>query len=239
MQLQPRNALPKIMLARYYGASLGRFLSSDPIDGTLREPQSWNRYAYVDNNPLVFIDPTGMYGINPNPYNPKGTNPCDGMGPMCTEGSKENEEKREKIDETARGYDGSDQWAKDKKKDDFPAGTWKCNKFCNDVVEEAGAEAKVTVGETERGPLAAEWADPDTEIPNWRPLKPGETPQPGDVGAYKLPGGGAAFSGHAGFIVSDGAGGTTNISAHADKVYAIPGQFETNPNTVYRRYTGD
>jgi RHS repeat-associated protein len=47
-------------LARYYGSSMGRFLSPDPIAGTLANPQSLNRYVYVLNNPLVLTDPTGM-----------------------------------------------------------------------------------------------------------------------------------------------------------------------------------
>jgi RHS repeat-associated protein len=38
----------------------GRFLSPDPR-GTIRgNTQSWNRYSYVNNNPLTFIDPTGF-----------------------------------------------------------------------------------------------------------------------------------------------------------------------------------
>lgn len=38
----------------------GRFLSVDPILGNLLQPQSWNRYAYVLNNPINRIDPSGM-----------------------------------------------------------------------------------------------------------------------------------------------------------------------------------
>jgi hypothetical protein len=41
----------------------GRFLSVDPIfdaKRALKQPQMWNRYAYALNNPLRFIDPTGM-----------------------------------------------------------------------------------------------------------------------------------------------------------------------------------
>ncbi len=40
----------------------GRFLSVDPnldMDKALREPQRWNRYAYVQNNPLRYTDPNG------------------------------------------------------------------------------------------------------------------------------------------------------------------------------------
>jgi RHS repeat-associated protein len=47
--------------ARYYGSVQGRFTrpddflnDTDPVD-----PASWNLYAYVRNNPLRYIDPTG------------------------------------------------------------------------------------------------------------------------------------------------------------------------------------
>lgn len=45
--------------ARYYGSSMGRFLSPDPLGGHFMNPQSLNRYAYVHNNPLAMVDPTG------------------------------------------------------------------------------------------------------------------------------------------------------------------------------------
>ena len=48
--------------ARYYGSSMGRFTSPDPVLITterLMNPQQLNLYAYVANNPLRFIDPTG------------------------------------------------------------------------------------------------------------------------------------------------------------------------------------
>ena len=47
-------------LARYYSSMLGRFFSVDPVLGTPHSPLSWNRYAYAMNNPLKFIDPTGL-----------------------------------------------------------------------------------------------------------------------------------------------------------------------------------
>ncbi len=50
--------------ARYYASSMGRFLSPDPQGNSYADfsnPQSWNMYAYVLNNPLKYTDPTGMY----------------------------------------------------------------------------------------------------------------------------------------------------------------------------------
>ena len=48
------------MHARYYNAVWGRFLSVDPgKDWDLHQPQSWNMYAYVRNNPIRNTDPTG------------------------------------------------------------------------------------------------------------------------------------------------------------------------------------
>jgi RHS repeat-associated protein len=47
------------MHARYESPSLGRFLSVDPLEGDSRDPQSWNRYAYVRNNPMDRTDPDG------------------------------------------------------------------------------------------------------------------------------------------------------------------------------------
>ena len=48
------------MHARYYSPNLGRFLSVDPVGGTVGSSQSWNRYSYVLNNPIVLVDPRGL-----------------------------------------------------------------------------------------------------------------------------------------------------------------------------------
>jgi RHS repeat-associated protein len=52
--------------ARYYNSSVGRFLSPDPFlnSGHPEDPQSWNRYSYVRNNPLGRTDPTGLYDFS-------------------------------------------------------------------------------------------------------------------------------------------------------------------------------
>jgi RHS repeat-associated protein len=47
--------------ARYFGGALGRFSSPDVplVDQFAEDPQSWNLYSYVRNNPLSNIDPNG------------------------------------------------------------------------------------------------------------------------------------------------------------------------------------
>jgi RHS repeat-associated protein len=47
------------MHARYFASAQGRFSSADSVAGSIGNPQSLNRYAYVNNNPLNFTDPTG------------------------------------------------------------------------------------------------------------------------------------------------------------------------------------
>jgi len=49
---------------RKYSSTLGRWMTPDPaglaaVDPS--NPQSWNRYAYVLNNPLSYRDPFGLY----------------------------------------------------------------------------------------------------------------------------------------------------------------------------------
>ena len=52
--------------ARYYGSALGRFTSPDEVfaDQHPADPQSWNLYGYVRNNPLKNVDPTGKGSFN-------------------------------------------------------------------------------------------------------------------------------------------------------------------------------
>ena len=45
--------------ARQYDPEIGRFVSADPFLGSPSRPQTLNRYVYVVNNPMRFIDPTG------------------------------------------------------------------------------------------------------------------------------------------------------------------------------------
>ena len=52
--------------ARYRGGAMGRFTSPDPLpaSGRSEDSQSWNRYSYGLNNPLRFVDPSGMKEVD-------------------------------------------------------------------------------------------------------------------------------------------------------------------------------
>jgi RHS repeat-associated protein len=43
----------------------GRFLSADPFVFEPEFTQAWNRYSYVHNNPMSFVDPSGFYECEP------------------------------------------------------------------------------------------------------------------------------------------------------------------------------
>jgi RHS repeat-associated protein len=54
---------------RYLSASLGRWTSPDPSGlffADAANPQGFNLYAYVQNNPLAFVDPNGLGQVEPD-----------------------------------------------------------------------------------------------------------------------------------------------------------------------------
>ena len=48
------------MRARYYNVSIMRFINQDVVHGYLSDSQSLNRFAYVEGNPINFLDPFGL-----------------------------------------------------------------------------------------------------------------------------------------------------------------------------------
>ena len=49
------------MNGRVYDPEIGRFLSADPFVQASDAAQAFNRYSYVNNNPLSFTDPSGFF----------------------------------------------------------------------------------------------------------------------------------------------------------------------------------
>jgi RHS repeat-associated protein len=60
--------------ARWYDVGLGRFASADSIVPNAWDSQSWDRYSYVQNRPIVFADPSGHRAA------------CGSQGEACDEG---------------------------------------------------------------------------------------------------------------------------------------------------------
>lgn len=48
---------------RYYDPMIGRFISADIVVQSFANPQTLNRYSYVVNNPLKYIDPSGLDAV--------------------------------------------------------------------------------------------------------------------------------------------------------------------------------
>ncbi|MDX8031676.1 polymorphic toxin-type HINT domain-containing protein [Lentzea sp. BCCO 10_0856] len=63
--------------AREYDPAIGRFISVDPIMDTT-DPQQWNGYAYANNSPVTFSDPTGLLAMG-----------CMDDGPCGSQGVRE------------------------------------------------------------------------------------------------------------------------------------------------------
>jgi len=49
--------------ARYYDPYLGRFIQPDTLVPDPLNPQAWNRFSYVYNNPTSYVDPSGHFVI--------------------------------------------------------------------------------------------------------------------------------------------------------------------------------
>ena len=49
--------------ARYYNPQTGSFITEDTYAGQISNPLTLNRYDYVSNNPVNYVDPSGHYGI--------------------------------------------------------------------------------------------------------------------------------------------------------------------------------
>ncbi|MDP2654709.1 MAG: RHS repeat-associated core domain-containing protein [Candidatus Doudnabacteria bacterium] len=49
--------------ARYYDAGLGRFITADTVVPNPNNPQEFNRYSYVLNNPVNRVDPSGHFSL--------------------------------------------------------------------------------------------------------------------------------------------------------------------------------
>lgn len=134
---------------------------------------------------------------------------------------------RAKIVNLALENVNSTNWLQEGENGAFPGGSDKCNLFVHDILALAGDDP----GDRNHGwfnsfpPTAAQWADPDFNIPHWTMLGSGETPVQGDVVAQK--GNYINASGHVMIIGHDG-----TVIGTGDRNTLYPGTIEMNPEPV-------
>jgi RHS repeat-associated protein len=86
--------------ARHYGSALGRFMKPDEAfnDQNAHDPQSWNLYSYVRNNPLRYTDPSGNACVQDSPGNWHNDN---SGGESCEDVNKNNQNAQPSVTVTA------------------------------------------------------------------------------------------------------------------------------------------
>jgi RHS repeat-associated protein len=78
------------MNGRVQDAMTGRFLSPDPYIAEPVDTQSYNRYAYVQNNPVTLVDPSGFNPAPPGSNSVTPNSSCYGSGGACTASASAN-----------------------------------------------------------------------------------------------------------------------------------------------------
>ena len=96
---------PYYLRNRYYDPSTGQFISRDPLSGTTRQP-----YAYVVDDPLNHIDPTGLDqafgdayygGVSGGPPSGEGANSAGGSVYRALGGDQSSTEAQQELTEKA------------------------------------------------------------------------------------------------------------------------------------------
>ncbi|MDQ0110641.1 RHS repeat-associated protein [Paenibacillus harenae] len=72
------------MRARYYHVQLKRFLNRDVIRGDVSDGQTFNRYAYVNGDPVNYIDPLGLFKCEGRRYAKPSQHICPLWSKNCT-----------------------------------------------------------------------------------------------------------------------------------------------------------
>ena len=101
--------------ARYYYNNHGRFTAVDPLlaSGKSADPQTFNRYAYTMNRPLVLTDPTGLQTGETAPPQKAPTTDSDRLTPPAIDIGKDlpkgrNEWQIRVVDKQAIALNGED-----------------------------------------------------------------------------------------------------------------------------------
>lgn len=189
------------MRARYYDATVGRFVSEDPAGF---EGGSLNLYVCVANNPIIFIDPLGLCGT------------LAGAGAYVMIGNTDYQwwDSHPEIAGRSGQYLGG-------------CFSNKCNVFVYDTLSDAGCAP----GRDSNGviPVTSTWDNPKSNIPGYKVLPEGGSPQIGDVVSYH---------GHMGIFypLSNGSKGTISASAITQSIVHNDWGFRRGDSPTIWRY---
>ena len=88
---------------RQYSQSVGRFGSADPYQASSSSfsPQSWNRYSYVENDPIHNVDPLGLVAAYPT------LDPCCNLE-HCGESSDDSTQTNPETNDFWTGFSPAD-----------------------------------------------------------------------------------------------------------------------------------
>jgi hypothetical protein len=134
---------------------------------------------------------------------------------------------------------GRTDYARDVRKENdyvetFQAGSYKCNLYVNNKLNEAGLPAPNNVPGTNTALRAEGWADPNEDIDHWEVV---DDPQPGDVVACRADNVNPEYSGHVGIVVEVTETGGYSVSAGTYAVNRNTFGFDGECDYTFRRYT--
>jgi RHS repeat-associated protein len=84
---------------RDFDSSIGRFINEDTYEGQINNPQTLNLYTYVNNNPLIYIDPSGNMATSG-----LGGIYAQDIADLTLAQVAQNYPERWKLDRTAKGF---------------------------------------------------------------------------------------------------------------------------------------
>jgi RHS repeat-associated protein len=196
---------------RHYDPTTGRYTTADPL-GFVDGPSV---FAYAGNGPHRMVDPSGLDNPSMGPYGGCWWGVCvQPAGPLIGSGGYG----KFRFHPKAKGRLGG-------------FGANKCNIFTSDMQDAMGLPSAMVPGN--RIPLANEWGNPNSKIPNYEVLPRGALPGIGDIVA--IPG---DPSGHVGMfspLEKSGDNGTVSQSSNTGTVVNNRWGFDSGQTPVIWR----
>jgi RHS repeat-associated protein len=236
------------MRARFYHPRLMRFLNQDPIG--FEGGMNW--FAFVNDNPITGIDPSGLCRTEWSSGDPGDSYPQLNVNQIIGVSSQSAPSiVHQMIASAALAKNDSQEYLQSIARGNYDAGSNKCNQFPADIIEMVGLPRPqvyytgiLGVLGFRRDPSANEWANPKIVIDGWsEPRYVGEA-QPGNIIAQQH-----GKWGHSGIVVGGSLTASVNSTTQPAGIITINnwgfrpkgenGESEKDPEPKVRRYLGN